>query len=75
MKKNVGRIDQIVRIPAGIILIVLAATGTVGWWAYLIALVPLSTGLFGWCPIYSAAHVSTAKERNTPDDSSEQEKS
>ena len=36
----------------GIVLIGLAATGTVGWWGYL-GVVPLLTGLVGWCPPYA----------------------
>ena len=36
----------------GLVLIGLAASGTVGWWGYL-GVVPLLTGLVGWCPPYS----------------------
>lgn len=32
MKINVGTIDRVLRIVAGLVLIALAATGTVGWW-------------------------------------------
>lgn len=52
MKQNVGGIDRILRIVGGLVLIALAATGTVGWWGYLGA-VPLLTGLLGWCPPYA----------------------
>jgi hypothetical protein len=52
MTKNVGGIDRIVRIGAGLALIAAAATGTVGVWGY-IGLVPLATGLMGWCPPYA----------------------
>ena len=52
MKKNVGGIDRILRIVLGLVLIALAATGTVGWWGY-VGVVPLLTGLVGWCPPYS----------------------
>jgi len=34
MKSNVGGIDRILRIVAGLVLIGLAATGTVGWWGW-----------------------------------------
>ena len=43
MKSNVGGIDRILRIVAGLVLIGLAATGTVGMWGWL-GVVPLATG-------------------------------
>ena len=52
MKKNVGGIDRTLRIVIGLVLIGLAASSTVGWWGYL-GVVPLLTGLIGWCPPYS----------------------
>ena len=52
MKKNVGGIDRTLRIVIGLVLIGLAATGTVGLWGY-IGNAPLLTGLVGWCPPYA----------------------
>ena len=52
MTKNVGGIDRTLRIVIGLALIGAAATGTVGLWGY-IGLVPLATGLMGWCPPYA----------------------
>lgn len=52
MKTNVGGIDRMTRIAAGAVLVGLAATGTVGLWGWL-GLVPLATGLVGWCPPYA----------------------
>jgi len=52
MNANVGGIDKYVRIGAGAILVGLAATGIVGAWGW-IGIVPLATGLFGWCPAYT----------------------
>lgn len=51
MKCNVGTIDRTLRIVAGLILIGLAATGTVGVWGW-IGVVPLLTGIFRFCPAY-----------------------
>lgn len=51
MNANVGGIDRILRILVGVILIALAATGTVGAWGW-IGVVPLLTGLIRWCPLY-----------------------
>lgn len=58
MTKNVGGIDKIIRIVLGLVLIGLAVTGTVGWWGYL-GIVPLATGLMGWCPPYALLGFNT----------------
>ncbi len=52
MKSNVGGIDRILRIVIGLVLVGLAATGTVGWWGWL-GIVPLATGAIGWCLPYA----------------------
>lgn len=52
MKHNVGGIDRVLRIVGGLVLIGLAATGTVSWWGWL-GVVPLATGALGWCPPYA----------------------
>ena len=58
MKANVGGIDRILRIVVGIALIAAAATGAVGVWGY-IGVVPLLTGLMGWCPPYAILGFNT----------------
>jgi hypothetical protein len=58
MKTNEGGIDRILRIVAGLVLIGLAYTGTVGMWGY-IGVVPLATGLIGWCPAYTLLGMNT----------------
>ncbi len=63
MKLNVGGIDRILRIVGGIVLIGLAATGTVGWWGWL-GVVPLATGLFRFCPMYRLLGMSTCPVQN-----------
>jgi len=54
MKANVGGIDRLVRIVAGLALLslVFVMDGGARWWG-LIGLVPLLTGLVSWCPAYS----------------------
>ena len=52
MKANVGGIDRILRIVAGIVLLALTLMGTIGAWGW-IGIVPLATGLFRTCPLYS----------------------
>lgn len=57
MKLNVGGIDKVLRIVAGIALIAWALMGGPVWaW---IGIVPLATGLIGWCPIYLLLGMST----------------
>lgn len=63
MKANVGGIDRIIRIVAGLVLIGLAATGTVGWWGWL-GIVPLATGAIGWCPPYAMFGFNTCSMKN-----------
>lgn len=57
MKKNVGTIDRSIRIIAGLVFLGLAAAGST--WG-LIGIVPLLTGILGWCPPYQLLGVSTA---------------
>lgn len=58
MKLNVGGIDRILRITAGLVLIALAATGTVGVWGW-IGVVLLLTGAVGFCPLYPLLGLNT----------------
>lgn len=58
MKTNEGTIDRALRVVAGLVLIALAATGTVGAWGW-IGIVPLATGLIGWCPAYTLLGFNT----------------
>ena len=52
MKNNVGGIDKILRIVAGLGLIAWAAVGNGPAWAW-IGVMPLAGGLLGTCPAYS----------------------
>ena len=52
MKTNVGGMDRNARISVGVVLLGLAAGGTIGAWGWL-GLVPLATGALGWCPPYA----------------------
>ncbi len=63
MKHNVGGIDRILRIVVGLVLVGLAATGTVGWWGWL-GLVLLGTGALGWCPPYAILGFNTCATKN-----------
>lgn len=61
MKKNIGNPERIIRIVAGLAIISLAFWGPQSPWAYL-GIVPLATGLIGWCPPYAMLGISTCKK-------------
>jgi hypothetical protein len=57
MTANVGSIDRIIRIVAGLALIAWALTGGPAWaW---IGVVPLATGIFKFCPAYTLLGMNT----------------
>ena len=61
MAKNVGGIDRTVRIVLGAVLIAIAVMGISPWgW---VGVVPLLTGLIGWCPPYAIFGMSTCKTK------------
>lgn len=60
MKKNVGNVERVVRIIVGVAVLSLAFVGPRSPWAYL-GIIPLATGLFGWCPPYALFGISTCK--------------
>lgn len=53
MEANVGGIDRALRVIVGLAILSLffLLEGPTRWWA-LVGLVPLATGLIGWCPAY-----------------------
>jgi Protein of unknown function (DUF2892) len=62
MTRNEGQTDRLLRILAGLVLLYLAVTGQYTPWTW-IGVVPLLTGLIGWCPAYSLFGISTCKAR------------
>lgn len=60
MKINVGLIDKVVRVAAGVgllsLLFVLEGSAR---WLGLFGIVPLATGLVGYCPLYAVLGFST----------------
>lgn len=60
MKINEGTVDRILRVLAGIVLLGLTFTGTIGAWGY-IGLIPLATGAVGMCPLYTLLGINTCK--------------
>lgn len=62
MPRNEGQTDRLLRIIAGLVLIGLALAGYFTPWTW-IGVVPLLTGLIGWCPAYSLFGWNTCKLR------------
>lgn len=62
MKKNIHPIERILRVVAGIAITSLAFWGPQSYW-FLFGLVPLATGLVGWCPPYALLGISTCKDK------------
>jgi hypothetical protein len=65
LAKNVGTIDRVVRVVVGLALILgfFLNTGATYSWLYLIGIVPLATGLFGTCGLYSMIGINTCSMR------------
>ena len=65
-KQNVGRIDRVLRIALGIAMAIVGLfvlKGTTGTVVGIIGLIPLATGLVGFCPLYLPFKFSTVKNR------------
>lgn len=60
MQANVGGIDKVLRIGAGLVLIGLGLAGIGAPWTF-IGVVPLATGLFNFCPAYTLLGIKTCK--------------
>ncbi|HTT07645.1 MAG TPA: DUF2892 domain-containing protein [Gammaproteobacteria bacterium] len=57
MQCNVGQTEKIIRIVIGVALII-AGVMYGNWWG-TVRLIPLVTGLIGWCPAYKALGLNT----------------
>ncbi|MFM2045667.1 MAG: hypothetical protein RLY86_4243 [Pseudomonadota bacterium] len=64
MTRNVGGIDRIIRIVAGVALLslVFLLQGEARWFG-LIGAIPLFTGLVQWCPAYVPLGINTCRTR------------
>mgnify|MGYP002713095782 CR=1 FL=1 len=62
-KTNEGTIDRVLRVilGAGLILGYFLNPDGAWSWAYWLGLIPLVTGLVGWCGIYAALGINTCK--------------
>ena len=58
MQANEGLIDRVIRVAIGLVLIALVFTGPQTPWGWL-GLIPLATGLVGYCPLYRLVGIDT----------------
>ena len=63
MKVNIHPVERGVRVALGLVLIALAFVGPANKW-FLIGIVPVLTGLSGWCPPYQLLGFSTCPRKN-----------
>jgi len=61
MKRNVGKVDRIMRLIFAILISVIAYSYEI-WILYLIALLMLFTVIFGYCPPYGWFKIDTGKK-------------
>lgn len=64
MKTNEGTIDRVLRLLVGAGVLSLAFVGPQTPWAYL-GVIPLVTGLVGFCPLYAVLGINTCPARRT----------
>ena len=58
MKKNVHTIERVVRVALGLAILSLVFVGPKTAWGWF-GLVPLATGILGWCPLYVLFGINT----------------
>ena len=58
--KNEGTADRALRVVVGLILVSLVFIGPQTPWGW-IGIVPIATGLMGWCPAYTLFGINTCK--------------
>lgn len=58
MTKNIHSVERVIRVIVGGALVSLSFWGPSNPW-FLLGLVPLATGLIGWCPPYAIFGVNT----------------
>jgi c-di-AMP phosphodiesterase-like protein len=66
MKKNVGKLDGIIRYALGIALIILAIFFK--WWLAIIGVILIATSAFGVCMFYTITGIDTTKKQNRDND-------
>lgn len=65
MKLNMGKLDRWLRVVLGAFVLSLGFWGPQTAWSWL-GLVPLVTGIFGHCPVYTMLGIRTCSRENSP---------
>ena len=60
MRRNEGNLDRLLRIVVGAAILSLVFVGPKTAWGWL-GLIPLVTGLIGYCPAYSLLGIRTCR--------------
>jgi hypothetical protein len=60
MHRNEGTWDRVARVTIGLVVLALAFVGPKTPWG-LLGLVPLATGLVGFCPLYRVMGFNTCR--------------
>jgi hypothetical protein len=63
MSLNEGTIDRVLRVLVGLAVLSLAFVGPKSMWGW-VGLVPLLTGVVGFCPLYAVLGIRTCKLRS-----------
>jgi len=63
MKQNVGTVDRVIRVIIGlaVLSLIFILDGGIRFIG-LLGLIPLVTGILGWCPLYVLFKISTKKK-------------
>jgi hypothetical protein len=61
MKQNIHNIERVIRVVLGLIILSLIFVGPKSLWG-LVGILPILTGLIGWCPPYQLLGISTCKK-------------
>ncbi len=62
MMCNAGKLDRMLRVIVGLVLLALVFVGPQTPWGW-IGIVPLITGLVGFCPAYTILGINSCKKR------------
>lgn len=62
MPRNEGSLDRLLRVIVGLVLIALVFVGPHTPWGW-IGIVPLLTGIVGFCPAYTLLGIRTCPKR------------
>jgi hypothetical protein len=60
MQKNIHPVERVIRVTLGLFLASMAFWGPANLW-FLLGVIPVFTGLSGWCPPYQLLGINTCR--------------